>query len=235
MAELDSMTKGADASTSAGPGVPGKGKSVLLLGIIGVLVIALGGVGYTWWTGDQKKKQADESTPEAVERRMLKQLEGKKSNKAPVFISSLDEFLVNLPGKGGEHYLQTKVVLQVGDAATEKRIVEFLPLVRDRMLSVLSSRSVSELATVEGKAALAKDLALVINSIIEPQLTAIYVLQQDPSTADLRNLERLGAIPKQADGASYSTVAKEAAAQFWRVTEMDLPVQAVLFSALVMQ
>jgi flagellar FliL protein len=235
MAELDSTIKGADASIPAGPGVPGKGKSFLLLGIIGVLVIVLAGGSYTWWTGDQKKKQADESTPEAVEKRMLKQLESKKSNKAPVFINSMDEFLVNLPGKGGEHYLQTKLVLQVGDAATEKRIVEFLPLVRDRMLSVLSSRSVSELATVEGKAALAKDLALVINSIIEPQLTAIYVLQQDPSTADLRNLERLGAIPKQADGASYSTVAKEAAAQFWRVTEMDLPVQAVLFSALVMQ
>jgi hypothetical protein len=30
-------------------------------------------------------------------------------------------------------------------------------------------------------------------------------------------------------------VAKEAAAQFWKVTEMDLPVQAVLFNALVMQ
>ncbi|MGB4010971.1 MAG: flagellar basal body-associated FliL family protein, partial [Zwartia sp.] len=101
--------------------------------------------------------------------------------------------------------------------------------------TVLSSRSVSELATVEGKAALSKDLALVINAIIEPQLTAIFVLQQDPSTADLRNLERLGAIPKQSDGASYSTVAREAAAQFWRVTEMDLPVQAVLFSAMVMQ
>ena len=53
--------------------------------------------------------------------------------------------------------------------------------------------------------------------------------------ADLRNLERLGAIPKQGNGTSYSTVAKEAAAQFWRITETDLPVQAVLFSAMVMQ
>ena len=99
-----------------------------------------------------------------------------------------------------------------------------------------AARLDAELASVEGKAAMAKDIALVINAIIEPQLTAIFILQQEPSTADLRNLERLGAIPKEtAGGGSYSAVAKEAAAQFWKVTEMDLPVQAVLFNALVMQ
>lgn len=240
MAELDSIIKGAAAASDPeGASAQGKGKGggkkTILMGLAVVVLLALAGGGYTMWSADQQKKKAEASTPEAVEKRLMKQLEDKKTNKPPVFITSLDEFLVNLPGKGGEHYLQTKVVLQVGDAATEKRVADFLPLVRDRMLTVLSSRSVSELATVEGKAALSKDLALVINAIIEPQLTAIFVLQQDPSTADLRNLERLGAIPKQSDGASYSTVAKEAAAQFWRVTEMDLPVQAVLFSAMVMQ
>jgi flagellar basal body-associated protein FliL len=181
------------------------------------------------------KKKAEEEAENSVEKRLMKQLEYKKENKPPVFIT-LDEFLVNLPGSGGEHYLQTKLVLRTADASTEKRITEFLPLVRDRVLSVLSARTVSELASVEGKAAMAKDIALVINAIIEPQLTAIFILQQEPSTADLRNLERLGAIPKEtAGGGAYSAVAKEAAAQFWKVTEMDLPVQAVLFNALVMQ
>jgi flagellar FliL protein len=103
-------------------------------------------------------------------------------------------------------------------------------------LTVLSARTVAELATVEGKNAMSKDIALVINAIIEPQLTAIFILQQEPSTVDLRNLERLGAIPREStSGNAYSAVAKEAAAQFWKVTAMDLPVQAVLFAALVMQ
>ena len=238
MAELDTIIGGAGASASpegTGSAPAGKSKKPLVLGLAGAVLLVLLAGGYTMWSSDQKKKQAEQSTPEAVEKRLMKQLEDKKTNKPPVFITSLDEFLVNLPGAGGEHYLQTKLVLQVGDAATEKRVSEFLPLVRDRVLSVLSSRSVSELSTVEGKAAMAKDLALVINAIIEPQLTAIFVLQQDPSTTDLRNLERLGAIPRQGNGDSYSSVAKEAAAQFWRVTAMDLPVQAVLFSALVMQ
>ena len=238
MAELDTPIGEAMASASsmgAGKAVEGKSKKPLLMGLTGALLLVLLVGGYSMWSSEQAKKQAELMTPESVEKRLMLQLEDRKANKPPLFMTSLAEFLVNLPGAGGEHYLQTKLVLQVGDAATEKRVTDFLPLVRDRVLSVLSSRSVAELSTVEGKAAMAKDLALVINAIIEPQLTAIFVLQQDPSTIDLRNLERLGAIPKQSNGEAYGSVAKEAAAQFWRVTEMDLPVQAMLFSAFVMQ
>jgi len=211
-----------------------KSKKPLILGGLAVLLVVALGVGYSMWSS-AKKHAEEEENDKSVEKRLMKQLEHKKENKPPVFIA-MDEFLVNLPGKGGEHYLQTKIVLRTSDIATEKRITEFLPMVRDRVLVVLSSRSVAELATVEGKDAMARDIALVINAIIEPQLTAIFVLQQDPTTADLRNLERLGAVPREtAGGGSYSAVAKEAAAQFWKVTEMDLPVQAVLFNSLVMQ
>ncbi len=236
MADQDPSTaSSAEAAAPAGESAsPPKSKKPLLIGGIAVVVLAAAGVGFTMWSS--AKKHAEEEADNSVEKRLMKQLEHKKENKPPVFIT-LDEFLVNLPGSGGgEHYLQTKLVLRTADAATEKRITEFLPLVRDRVLAVLSARTVSELATVEGKAAMAKDIALVINAIIEPQLTAIFILQQEPSTLDLRNLERLGAIPKEtAGGGSYSAVAKEAAAQFWKVTEMDLPVQSVLFNALVMQ
>ena len=91
-------------------------------------------------------------------------------------------------------------------------------------------------AIVEGKTMMAREVALVINSIIAPQLTAIYILQQQPATADLQNLERIGAIPKETStGKKITNEAARAAAEFWNVTEMDLPVQAVLFSAFVMQ
>lgn len=211
-----------------------KSKRPLIAGAVAVLLL-LAGAGWYFGMHLPAKRLAAEESDRSVEKRLMKQLERKKDNKPPVFIT-MDEFLVNLPGKGGEHYLQTKIVLRTADTSTEKRITDFLPLVRDRVLAVLSARTLAELATVEGKDAMAKDIALVINAIIEPQLTAIFILQQEPSTVDLRNLERLGAIPREtAGGSSYSAVAKEAAAQFWKVTAMDLPVQAVLFSSLVMQ
>ena len=222
----------AGAEQDAAPAAPKSKLPLMIGGAVGALLLAV--AGWYFFVHLPAVRHAEESD-QSVEKRLMKQLERKKDNKPPVFIT-MDDFLVNLPGKGGEHYLQTKLVLRTADASTEKRITEFLPLVRDRVLSVLSARTVAELATVEGKDAMAKDIALVINAIIEPQLTAIFILQQEPSTADLRNLERLGAIPREtAGGASYSAVAKEAAAQFWKVTQMDLPVQAVLFNALVMQ
>ncbi len=236
MAEPETTPAAPDAAPAAAEAAPApaaKSKLPLIAGAVAVLVLA--GAGWYFGMHLPAKKHAEEENEQSVEKRLMKQLETKKANKPPVFIT-MDEFLVNLPGKGGEHYLQTKLVLRTADTTTEKRITDFLPLVRDRVLAVLSSRTVDEMATVEGKDRMSKDIALVINAIIEPQLTAIFILQQEPSTADLRNLERLGAIPREtAGGGSYSAVAKEAAAQFWKVTEMDLPVQAVLFNALVMQ
>ena len=159
----------------------------------------------------------------------------RKENAPPIYIP-LDEMIVNLPGRGGEHYLQTKIVLRTNDSSTEGKIKNFMPVIRDKIITVLSSRQMQELATVEGKVMMAREIALVINSIIAPQLTAIYVLQQQPGTADMQNLERIGAVPKEtSSGQKITGEAARAAAEFWNVTEMDLPVQAVLFSSFVMQ
>jgi len=229
----------APASTPAlpeGEEAPKKGKKKLIFIILGAVVAIGGGVGYYMWSQSQaeaKRKQAElEATPEY---QLKKQMEFRKENKPPRFIK-MDEFTVNLPGRGGEHYLQTTVVLRTGDSGTEGKIKQFLPVIRDKIILVLSSRTMQELATVDGKNAMAKEIALVINSIIEPQLTAIYILQQRLESAELANLERIGAVPKQTTaGERLSQTAIEAAAQYWKVTEMDLPVQGVLFDRLVMQ
>jgi flagellar protein FliL len=212
-----------------------KSKKMLFL-IIGLLVVVAGAVGgyfYMQHNAELKRQQeAEEKRPENI---LKKQLMERKDNAAPIYIA-LDEMIVNLPGRGGEHYLQTKMVLRTNDGSTEDKIKKFLPVIRDKIITVLSSRQMQELATVEGKTMMAREVALVINSIIAPQLTAIYILQQQPSTADIQNLERIGAVPKEtSSGQKITGEAARAAAEFWNVTEMDLPVQAVLFNTFVMQ
>ena len=214
---------------------PKSGKKNLII-ILGVILLAVGGVGgymYMQHSAEEKKHQEEEANrPENILKRQLME---RKENAPPIYIP-LDEMIVNLPGRGGEHYLQTKIVLRTNDSATEGKVKNFMPVIRDKILTVLSSRQMQELATVEGKVMMAREIALVINSIIAPQLTAIYVLQQQPSTADMQNLERIGAVPKETStGQKVTTEAARAAAEFWNVTEMDLPVQAVLFSTFVMQ
>jgi len=234
--EQAAMAAPAPAAAPAEGEAPKKSKKKLIFIILGAVVAIGGGAGYYMWSQNQaeaKRKQAElEATPEY---QLKKQMEFRKENKPPRFIK-MDEFTVNLPGRGGEHYLQTAIVLRTGDTGTEGKIKNFLPVIRDKIILVLSSRTMQELATVDGKNAMAKEIALVINSIIEPQLTAIYILQQRMESAELANLERIGAVPKTTTaGERLSQTAIEAAAQYWKVTEMDLPVQGVLFDRLVMQ
>jgi flagellar FliL protein len=212
-----------------------KSKKMLFL-IIGLIVVLAGTVGgYFYMQHNAEKKRQQEAEDKRPENILKKQLMERKDNAAPIYIA-LDEMIVNLPGRGGEHYLQTKMVLRTNDGSTEDKIKKFMPVIRDKVITVLSSRQMQELATVEGKTMMAREVALVINSIIAPQLTAIYILQQQPSTADIQNLERIGAVPKEtSSGQKITGEAARAAAEFWNVTEMDLPVQAVLFNTFVMQ
>jgi flagellar FliL protein len=205
----------------------------IIIGLVLVIGAAVGGYMYTQHAAEERKLQeAEAKRPENI---LKKQLMERKENAPPIYIP-LEEMVVNLPGRGGEHYLQTKIVLRTNDSATEGKIKNFMPVIRDKIITVLSSRQMQELATVEGKVMMAREIALVINSIISPQLTAIYILQQQPGTADMQNLERIGAVPKEtSSGQKITGEAARAAAEFWNVTEMDLPVQAVLFSSFVMQ
>jgi flagellar FliL protein len=212
-----------------------KSKKTLFI-IIGLVVIIAGAVGgYMYMQSSAEARKIQEAEAKRPENILKKQLMERKENAPPIYIP-LEEMIVNLPGRGGEHYLQTKIVLRTNDSATEGKIKNFMPVIRDKIITVLSSRQMQELATVEGKVMMAREIALVINSIIAPQLTAIYILQQQPGTADMQNLERIGAVPKEtSSGQKITSEAARAAAEFWNVTEMDLPVQAVLFSSFVMQ
>jgi flagellar FliL protein len=228
--------EGADDAAAAAAAKAKKKKKLIIFGAIGAVVIIGAVVGYMMYSKSAHEKalaQAElEQTPEY---KLQQQLKFKKENKPPKFIK-MDEFTVNLPGRGGEHYLQASLVLRTADGSTEGRVKDFLPIVRDRVILVLASRTMQELATVEGKNAMAREIALVINAIIEPQLTAIFILQQQPGTADLQNLARIGAMPQSTTaGEKLSQTAVQAAAQFWKVSEMDLPVQQVLFDKFVMQ
>jgi len=234
------------AAPAAGPATPANGEKPqepekpkskkMLFIIIGVVVLIAGAVGgYMYMQSTAEAKKIQEAEAKRPENILKKQLMERKENAPPIYIP-LEEMIVNLPGRGGEHYLQAKIVLRTNDSATEGKIKSFMPVIRDKIITVLSSRQMQELATVEGKVMMAREIALVINSIIAPQLTAIYILQQQPGTADMQNLERIGAVPKEtSSGQKITSEAARAAAEFWNVTEMDLPVQAVLFSSFVMQ
>jgi flagellar FliL protein len=77
--------------------------------------------------------------------------------KPPVFLN-LEPFTVNLQEENGDHYLQAGIVFQVADAAVIDHAKAHLPVLRNRILLLLSAKRPSELASVEGKNKLVAEL-----------------------------------------------------------------------------
>jgi flagellar FliL protein len=130
---------------------PGRSKKKLFI-VIGALVVLLGGGGAGAWYFTQGNHASKEAQAEP--------------QKAPVFLA-LDTFTVNL--QGGEQYLQTDITLQVADQAQVEAIKLYMPRVRSRLLTLLSSKHADELVTADDKKQLTQDILAQVKQPFDPK------------------------------------------------------------------
>lgn len=149
--EIHQTTEAAEA-----PPVPKAGRRKLIL-IAAAVVILLGAVAGAAWQFAQSDEPA---VPVAKGKAAAKgkDKEPEKEKKPSVFMS-LDTFTVNLQEENGEHYLQTSVVFEVADDKTADLIKAQMPVIRSKMLLLLSSKRPSEIKTLDGKEKLASEIA----------------------------------------------------------------------------
>lgn len=129
--------------------VPAKKSKKKLFIIVGALVVLLGGGAGAWFFmqgGHEAKKE-------------------KPAPKIPVYLP-LETFTVNL--QGGEQYLQTDITLQVSDEAQIESIKAHMPRVRNILLTLLSSKQASELATPADKKKLAQEILAQVKQPFDP-------------------------------------------------------------------
>lgn len=124
---------------------------------------------------------------------------------APVFMP-LENMVVNLADPGGTRFIQLGLTLQLQDAKTEADVKVYMPSIRSQVLLLISQRTADEMLQVQGKAKLAKDIIAAIS-----QEMGYEVANTEAANAD--------EVPKKK---------KKAAAA-------PNPVQAVLFSSLIVQ
>lgn len=137
---------------------PAKGKSKLLVIVVAlVAVLAVGGGGAAWFF-HQKSANADVK----AEGEGGKSAKKAESGKPPVFVT-LENFTVNLTG--GDHFMQLGLVLQLKDEETAEKVKSYLPLIRSKVLLLLSAKTAEELETPKGKQAL---IAEIMTSAREP-------------------------------------------------------------------
>jgi len=141
MAKLKTVPP-APAAVAAAP--VAKSRLPLILGVVTlVLLLCLGGGGFYWWT----HRQVAGEEHKAVEK------------KPPVFVN-LEPFTVNLLPESGDHYLQIGIVYQVSEDKTVDALKLYMPIIRNRILLLLSGKHPSDLAQVDGKQKLVNELVV---------------------------------------------------------------------------
>ena len=83
-------------------------------------------------------------------------------------VHPLDAFIVNLTDKAGlgKRYLKATIILEVGSEEDKKMLERHKPQLRDTILLLLSSQSINEVNTMEGKIELKQILVSKINQVL---------------------------------------------------------------------
>jgi flagellar FliL protein len=142
---------------------PKKSKKKLFL-IIGVAVLVLGlaGGGALFYS---KKKAAAEAEAEAMEEG---EVEGapakahKRDPKAKTAFVALDTFTVNLADRDADRYAQVQLSLELNDEGATQLIKNFMPVIRNNILLVLSHKMAGELLEKDGKIKLAEEIKVEV-------------------------------------------------------------------------
>jgi flagellar FliL protein len=79
---------------------------------------------------------------------------------AEAIFVKLDAFTVNLADEGGERLAQVALILELGSQQAQAALTKNLPVVRNGILLLLSSQHTRTLLTLDGKIALANEVAV---------------------------------------------------------------------------
>ncbi|RQD66720.1 MAG: flagellar basal body protein FliL [Desulfonatronovibrio sp. MSAO_Bac4] len=131
----------------------GKLKWLLLILILGILAGA-GYFGYNYFIDQDDPDQ--ETQTESRAQTALKSYE----------VVDLEPFVVNLADPLGRRYLRTTLKVEVVDRSAVRDVQQHMPRVRDSIILLLSSKSYSDIDTMEKKIQLRNEIVERLNQFI---------------------------------------------------------------------
>lgn len=161
------MAKDAKPADDGAEAPPKKSKKLLIIILAVVLVVVLGGGAAAFFLLKGGDHAEDEEAAEETAKPAKKKAAKKEKEAHPVFVN-LDPFTVNLIPETGDQYLQVVLALELEGPESEADLKLRMPIIRNNITLLLSSKKASELMPKEGKEKLADGLKDEINAIIEP-------------------------------------------------------------------
>ncbi|RCS58322.1 flagellar basal body-associated FliL family protein [Parvibium lacunae] len=158
-----------EAGAEAAPAPKSKKKLFLILGL--VIVLIAGGAGGFLFMQSKKAKEAEAKQGAAKQDAEGGEEKGdghaaNDPKHPPVFVQ-MDKFVFNLasapPDKTGVG--QVEMQIRVEDAKVSETIKAYMPLIRNNILLLLTSKAYDDVATIEGKKILQEEL---IEAIRQP-------------------------------------------------------------------
>jgi len=139
---------------------PEKQRKLLLLLPILALVLGGGAGCYQYYRLSAAGQAAPEEEP--IEYGQFTQLPG---------------IIVNPAGSGGRRYLMIDLGLESAEAKTLEEVSAREVVIRDAVVRILSEKTVEQLASIDGRAALKDTLRLTVNRILKGDIDRLYFTQ----------------------------------------------------------
>lgn len=164
------MAKGAkEAEGEEAPKKSGGGKKliIILIVVLVLVLVAAGGVVFLLLSKKSADAEGANGHGEAKQEHVEDHPPDFKVDlsKPPTFVP-LEPFTVNLAPEDGDHYLQVVMVLKVVDPTVAEQMKAFMPEIRHEVNLVLSSKRPSEIASVQGREALAVESMERVNYVL---------------------------------------------------------------------
>ena len=141
----------------------GKSSSMkwIIIGVAAVVLLGGGVVGTLFalgMLGSEPAEAAAEDPASAVEEK-----------KEAVYVSIQPPFTVNFSGNSQARFLQVGVDVMTRDPAVEEELKRHMPVIRNNLVLLFSSKTSSELVTAEGKQALQNEALSSIQKVLEDE------------------------------------------------------------------
>lgn len=185
--EFEEEFEGGEGAEGEGEGEGKKKSKLKLIIILVVALLVLGGGGfaaYKFFLAPKDPAVVEEgkggpttaAEGEAGQAAKGKEGEGKKGEAAAKSITyPLDPFIVNLADPVGNRYLKVRLALDLSSAALQTEVENRVPLLRDSILLLLSSKTFAEINSMEGKLKLRGEILHRINQALKTgKVTTIY-------------------------------------------------------------
>lgn len=180
--EEDDVTESDEEVAAKAVEAAARKKKMVMLGVIGLVLLLLAGGG-TWFALGMLKDKGEEppaeaKTEEHAPAEAHKEEEHGKAKKS--FYDVLEPaFLANYQVDGRTHYLQLSLAVMAREEDGVAALKKHMPLVRNRIVMLLSGEAFEQLQADEGRVQLQQKLLKAIQEIMQketgkPQIEQVY-------------------------------------------------------------